>query len=347
MKPSFKLLVRISFLILLSTLLLAATRGAAQPKATDVFDQSRKLGRGVNIIGYDPIWRAPDQGRFKAKHFKLLKQAGFDSVRINLFPYRCMNPSGEWGISNSWFQVMDWAVAQAQKQGLMVILDLHEFEAMGQNPEAGKEKFLSAWRQISAHCRKAPASVLFEVLNEPSGKLTPALWNQYLSEGLAIIRKTNPDRTVIIGPAFWNSIDHLKELNLPSEDHNIIVTVHYYSPMDFTHQGAPWAGRADKLGVVWLGTEKDLGAISNDFDRAASWGKAHNRPIFLGEFGAYDKAPMDSRVRYIGSVARAAEQRGWSWAYWQFDNDFILYDIDKDAWVEPIRKALAPVQPQS
>jgi endoglucanase len=189
--------------------------------------------------------------------------------------------------------------------------------------------------------------VLFEVLNEPSGKLTPALWNQYLSEGLAIIRKTNPDRTVIIGPAFWNSIDHLKELNLPSEDHNIIVTVHYYSPMDFTHQGAPWANRADKLGVVWLGTEKDLGAISNDFDRAASWGKAHNRPIFLGEFGAYDKAPMDSRVRYIGSVARAAEQRGWSWAYWQFDNDFILYDIDKDAWVEPIRKALAPVQPQS
>jgi len=43
---------------------------------------------------------------------------------------------------------------------------------------------------------------------------------------------------------------------------------------------------------------------------------------------------MESRVRHLRSVARAAEQRGWSWAYWQFDSDFILYDIGHDAWIE-------------
>jgi endoglucanase len=52
---------------------------------------------------------------------------------------------------------------------------------------------------------------------------------------------------------------------------------------------------------------------------------------------------MESRARYLSSVARAAEQRGWSWAYWQFDSDFILYDISRDAWIEPIRRALIPV----
>jgi endoglucanase len=42
-------------------------------------------------------------------------------------------------------------------------------------------------------------------------------------------------------------------------------------------------------------------------------------------------------------VTRTAEERGWSWGYWQFDSDFILYDVKRDAWVEPILRALIPV----
>ena len=316
--------------------------GRAQPGTANAFEQNRKLGRGVNLLGYDPIWRSRDQARLQAKHFRLLKEAGFDSVRINLQPFGQMNPANDYALSESWFKVLDWAVQQAQAQHLRVILDLHEFIPLGDDPTANKAKFLAFWRQLSAHCQGAPESVLFEVLNEPSHKLTPALWNEYLAEALAIIREKNPTRTVIVGPGFWNSIDHLAELELPAADRNLIVTVHYYTPMDFTHQGAAWAGRADKLGVDWPGTEKELGVIKGDFDKAASWGKAQNRPLFLGEFGAYDKAPMESRVRYLASVARAAEQRGWSWAYWQFDSDFILYDISRDAWIEPIRRALIP-----
>ena len=51
---------------------------------------------------------------------------------------------------------------------------------------------------------------------------------------------------------------------------------------------------------------------------------------------------MDSRARYTSHVARTAEAMGWAWAYWQFDSDFIVYDIDRDRWVEPIWKALVP-----
>jgi endoglucanase len=316
--------------------------GYSQPAPADAFEQNRKLGRGVNILGYDPIWRSRDQGRFQARHFRLLKEAGFNSVRVNLQPFRQMNAANGYALSESWFAVLDWAIREAQAQGLRVILDLHEFTSMGSDPATNKVKFLAFWRQLSRYCQSSPQSVLFEVLNEPSGKLTPALWNDYLAEALAIIREKNPNRTVIVGPAFWNSIDHLAELKLPAADRNLIVTVHYYKPMDFTHQGAAWADRKDKLGVEWLGTETELRAIKEDFDKAADWAKAHDRPLFLGEFGAYDKAPMESRVRYVSGVSRAAEQRGWSWAYWQFDSDFILYDIGRDAWIEPIRRALIP-----
>ena len=323
-------------------LTLTAMLALAQPQAVDAFAQNKKLGRSVNIIGYDPIWRSRDQARFQEKHFRLLKEARFHSARINLHPFRQMNATNNWALRETWLEVLDWAVKNTQAQGLVAILDLHEFNAIGQNPEANKDKFLAFWRQISARFQNASSDVVFEILNEPSQKLTPTLWNEWLREALAIIREKNPTRTVIVGPAFWNSVDHLGELELPDADRNLIVTVHYYKPMEFTHQGASWSNHKDKLGVDWQGTPEELGAINRDFDKVAAWAKEHQRPIFLGELGAYDKAPMDARARYTSSVTRAAEQRGWSWAYWQFDSDFILWDMKADAWVEPILRALIP-----
>ena len=82
-------------------------------------------------------------------------------------------PANDYALSESWFEVLDWAVREAQAQGLRVILDLHEFTSLGSDPGANKVKFLAFWRQLSAHCQGAPESVLFEVLNEPSRKLTP------------------------------------------------------------------------------------------------------------------------------------------------------------------------------
>jgi endoglucanase len=147
---------------------------------------------------------------------------------------------------------------------------------------------------------------------------------------------------VVIGPAFWNGIGHLDALELPEKDRNIVVTVHYYLPMEFTHQGAPWsANTADLKGITW-GTAAEKRKVEEDFGIAQAWAVKHRRPILLGEFGAYDKGDMESRVRYTSHVARTAESMGWAFAYWQFDSDFIVYDMDRDQWVEPIRKALVP-----
>jgi endoglucanase len=130
-------------------------------------------------------------------------------------------------------------------------------------------------------------------------------------------------------------------VNIIGYDRHLIVTVHYYKPMSFTHQGASWTGEKDKSGVTW-GTDAERKAVQDEFAKVAAWAREHNRPIFLGEFGAYDKGPADSRVRYTDHVARTAEAAGWSWAYWQFDSDFILWDMKRDAWVEPILHALVP-----
>lgn len=313
---------------------------SASQAADDAFAINKKLGRGVNIIGYDPLWRDRSRARFRPEFFRMIREAGFNHVRINLHPFRD-NPKGgdnPAGLREEYLATLDWAVDEALKSGLMVVLDFHEFQALGKDLAGLKDRYLACWDVIARRQQHRPPEVLFELLNEPNTAVTPEAWNKLLREALAVVRRSNPTRTVVIGPAQWNNIAALDQLDLP-DDPNIIVTVHYYSPFDFTHQGAAWAGRGDKVGVRW-GSEKDRQAIVNDFDRAQAWAEKNRRPIYLGEFGVYDRAPQEDRIAWLSFVTSEAEKRGWSWAYWQFDGDFIVFDVKTGRWVEPILNAI-------
>jgi endoglucanase len=312
----------------------------SQAQTVSADAQCTKLGRGVNILGYDDaFWKDRTKGRFKESYFKMIKDAGFTSVRVNLYPFSFMDKNHK--LNPAWLKTLDWVVGEGLKADLMVILDLHEFTAMADDPDAKKEMFLSFWRQVAPRYKDKPDNVVFEILNEPNQKLTVDMWNNFLVEAMGIIRQTNPDRTLIIGPANWNGIESLKTLKIPENDRNIIVTVHFYHPMRFTHQGAKWAKEyKDLIGIQWTGTAAEKDEVESKLKVAADWSLQNKRPILLGEFGAYDKGDMDSRARYTAFVARTAEKFNFCWAYWQFDSDFIVYNIDKEAWVKPILNAL-------
>jgi endoglucanase len=323
------------FLILLAALPAAAASGE---KPLTPAEQVAAMKRGVNIVGYDPLWQDVSRARFQPRHFKIIKDGGFSTVRINLYGFRAMDE--QLVLSPTWFSILDGLVEEALKQGLHVVLDEHDYERCSDDTDRCRKQVLAFWTQVAGHYKDASPLVMFEILNEPNRKMD-AVWNQLHPEALAVIRKTNPTRNVIIGPAFWNNISWLDKLELP-DDRHIIVTVHYYEPHRFTHQGASWTPEFVNISGVRWGAPEDLAKLERDFDAAQQWAKRHDRPILLGEFGAYDKAPQADRIAYTAAVARAAEKRGWAWTYWQFDSNFIVYDIDKDEWNEPIYRALVP-----
>ncbi|HEY3814444.1 MAG TPA: glycoside hydrolase family 5 protein [Caulobacteraceae bacterium] len=335
-------LLMVAVAALLSGLMIAA-RGLdtdASPAPLDAYDQARAMGRGVNVLGYDPIWNDPQQGRFRPEHFRAIARGGFQTVRMNLQPWSHMDADER--LDPQWLATLDRLVTAATDNGLTVVIDDHDDEHCVESIALCESRLTAFWSQIAPHFAKAPDKVVFELLNEPHGKLDDAAWNRLLDIELSVVRETNPTRNVVIGPTAWNSFDHLPGLRLPETDRHIIVTVHYYTPMEFTHQGAAWVAQYAGLKDVHWGTDAEIARVGRDFDTIAAWSKAHHRPIFLGEFGAYDKADMASRVRYTSTVARAAEARGWAWAYWQFDSDFIAWDMQRNAWVAPIHKALIP-----
>lgn len=306
----------------------------------DAFATAARMGRGVNILSDDPIWHDRAKARFQARHFAVIRAGGFQTVRVVLHGFEHMDSANR--LDPVWLATVDWVIQNARAAHLMIILDEHDHHVCGTDLTVCHAKLMAFWRQMAARYKSQPDDVLFEILNEPNTKLTPGMWNGYYGEALGIIRMTNPTRTVIVGPGEWNNFDQLDKLVLPNADRNIIVAVHYYTPMRFTHQGASWAPGMENLSGVQWGSEDDRARIAQDFDAIAGWAAARRRPIFVGEFGAYEKGDMGSRVRWASAVARAAEAHRWPWAWWQFDSDFVVYDTAHDRWIEPIHKALVP-----
>ncbi|CTP90523.1 glycoside hydrolase family 5 protein [Xanthomonas graminis] len=302
-------------------------------------DAFARLGRGINVLGYDPLWTDASRARFRPALYRAIHDGGFQTVRVNLQAFAHMDAANQ--LDPAWLHTLDSVVDQASAAGLNVILDEHDFHPCAQDAASCRTRLLAFWKQIATRYRNAPPSVLFELLNEPNGELTSDRWNALLGDALRLIRREHPTRTVVIGPANGNAFTALGALRLPEDDPNILVTVHYYNPFRFTHQGAPWV-RPDirnASGVAWGGSG-DRAKLYRQFDAIADWATAHHRQILLGEFGAYEKAPHADRLAWTTAVVNAAEKRHFAWAYWQFEGSFGAYDIGQGHWIEPLHRAL-------
>jgi len=336
---------------LLSPLCAAADAAPNPPPATSQFtpisasDQVKAMGRGVNIIGYDPYWREGGKGNYTETHFKQIHDAGLSNIRVVLFTFRYLDDDNR--LDPKWLNKLDWVVAMGLKYKLTVILDEHDFTECSTDVANCRTRLKAVWSQLAERYRNAPNTVVFELLNEPHDKLDAPTWNALLPEVLSVVRQSNPTRNVIVGPTHWNSRNDLKDLVLPRDDRHLIVTFHYYDPFHFTHQGASWAPpEITALKDIRFGKPEEIAKVNADFDAVAAWAKTNDRPILLGEFGAYDKAPMDDRVLWTKTVARSAEAHGFATSYWQFSSDFLLYDFKTQSFVKPILEALVPTKPE-
>jgi endoglucanase len=330
--------------VLRGLVLTAALAGfaAAEPfTPIDATAQTAAMGGGVNVLGYDPGWEHPGQARFVPQHFARIQEGGFKTVRVVLQAFRFMGPDNT--LSPGFLATLDTHVKAALAAGLIVILDEHDFTQCAEDPAACRVKLKAFWQQIALRYKDAPGRLLFEIMNEPHGTVTDEMWNDMLAENLAIIRATNPTRNVVIGPGHYNSLASLPALKLPEADRHIIVTFHYYTPMEFTHQGATWGGPQLALlhGIAW-GTPAEYKILDDDFDTVKKWAGANRRPVFLGEFGAYEPAAMEYRVKWAAAVREAAVAHGFAWAWWEFDGGFAVWDFSKPGWVDPIWHALIP-----
>lgn len=276
------------------------------------------------------------------KDFDLIEKAGFRSVRIPVRWSAHSDTNLPYKIRPDFFQRVDWAVDQARRRGLSVVLNTHHWEDFHQDPRKHAPRLEAIWTQIAEHFRDRPESLIFEIFNEPHD-MPAEIWNPIQLGVLERIREISPERVVILSPLDWSSVKGLKDLQLPEKDPAVLATFHYYTPYPFTHQGAHWAKDSLRwLGTRWRDEKPEREAIQKDFQTAADWSKKSGIPVYLGEFGAFEKAPLEDRILWTRRVARTAKELRLPWCYWEFRSHFGVYIREKNEWRLPLLQALLP-----
>jgi endoglucanase len=315
----------------------------ADPR-TSAFALAKALGSGINLGN---ALEAPEEGAWgvtlSEQDFANVAQAGFTHVRIPVRWSAHAAQTAPYEIDESFAKRVDWAVHTALNAGLRAIVNVHHYNELIADPKANIARLIGIWRQISARYASYPETLYFELLNEPNTTLDEQWTNAVYAQLLPVVREKNPHRMVIVGPTQWNQIPKLPGLVLPEEDHDLIVTFHYYEPYFFTHQGATWDEKMKNVkGNVWPGPLGGKKEIEADFAEAMDWGRSHHRPLYLGEFGAFSASPMQYRKAWTKAVVDTALDTELPYAYWELRSGFGAFDSSRNAWRKELIDALLP-----
>jgi endoglucanase len=307
------------------------------------------IGRGVN---FGNMLEAPTEGawglRVTDDFIDKAAGAGFASVRLPVRWSNHASATAPFTIDPAFMARVESVVDGLLAKGLVVVLNMHHYRQLdGDAADAAETpvanalvdvRFVMLWEQIAERFKGRGERLVLELYNEPHGRLNGEPWNVLAARTLAVVRKSNPDRIVVIGPTSWNSASDLPKLKLPN-DPNLIATVHDYNPFAFTHQGAEWVTPSPPLGVTCCSAAQ-VADMTAPLDAAKSWSAAKRYPVFVGEFGAYGKADEASRISFNRTMRDAIEARGMSWAYWEFAAGFGVYDPAKLAFRQGLLDSL-------
>jgi endoglucanase len=282
-------------------------------------------------------------------YLQVVKVVGFDSIRLPLCWSCYTGDEPPYAIESRYFERVDEVVRWALEVDLAVVLVMHSYWQMNVHPADHRQRYLALWRQIARHYWDWSPDLMFELLDEPGASMEADDWNALLPSVVAVVRESNPERTLIVGPAARNSVTALEQLQLPVDNH-LVATVHLFEPQTFTHSGLAYLGHLPP-GATWTGSAAEREALEGLLDQAQRFASSKGVPLYVGEFGSSVYADGASRLRYTAFVVGAMAAREMAWAYWDFGGWFRVYDcfnhhhapdstFQGTGWNEPLLSAL-------
>ena len=347
-------------LIFLAVLLLAGISLAEQTVDPLPARRAAHLRHGINASEW---FAQVYSGKYDPSHFDtyitpddiaLMKQMGFDHVRLSINPAPMFQNGNADHLPENYLAYLDKAVNNILQNGMAVIIDLHpdsDFKRRLTSDSAFPDQFADFWRALAKHYSNLdPNLVFFEVMNEPEVEDT-FKWQGLQAKFAAAIRQGAAQHTIIVAGGRWSSVDELLQIQ-PLSDTNIIYNFHFYTPHNFTHQGATWAGNLqhyltqrvpypskpadaaalqqqvptelDKLWITRYAYDQWNGArIESEISIASEWAKQRGLVLTCNEFGVFRPyADPQDRAAWIHDLRTALEKYGIGWTMWDYRGSF-------------------------
>lgn len=330
------------------------------------------LRHGVNLSN----WFTNSQSQALVAHdFEQIKSVGFDHVRIPVNPELVgfsLTEAAEGRVLFD-FSNVDGAVNMARDAGLTTILDIHPTEGfltlIEQDPRAGAS-LAALWSSIADHYRSyPPATIAFEILNEPRYMTDTARYGAMVADIVAAIRKITPDHVIIVDMPKGSGTDGFDGFSALADD-KVWYAFHFYEPYVFTHQGLRAASRfglslryfrnlpypsstvqprvnyapaaadvldARKALMDYVSPGWNAAHLAARIKLVADWATANRTHVICTEFGVVKSwVSPASRYQWLADARKALEAKGIGWTVWDYTDTFAITRLNGETVVEPI-----------
>lgn len=280
--------------------------------------------------------------------FEKIASWGLDHVRIPIDYNVLENKDGSY--KESGFARVAKALELARKYGLKAIIDLHKtagFSFDEGEQETGffdsdkyQERFYRLWEELAKHFGNDTENVAFELLNEVTEQKFSDAWNRIACECIKRIRAYAPDTLILLGSYWNNSPEAVKDLDKPYDD-KVIYNFHCYSPMEFTHQGAPWVKDLTDTKTNFEDMDITPEFFEKLFAEAMETAKNNGTSLYCGEYGVIDRAAPEDALKWFKVINSVFEKYKIARAAWSYkEMDFGLSDSRMDGVREELIKYL-------
>lgn len=316
-------------------------KGSDDKKDNKDIPLREKLQGGINFEGFNPT--NPNSYIFNRTYYDLLVQSGFDHIRL---PFGASNylisDAPDYLLDTSVLRMLDVALANGIDAGLVMVLDFHH-----SNYKTNPTAFKKIWRQLAERYQDWPEELMFEIMNEPNG-VSDSYVNSLQLETVKIIRETNPTRTLALAANNFNHTNKLYNVEIPTYidekgnrkfDENVMISIHNYVTMPFTHQGANWSGNNYPGQQIF--TDDIKNKVTEYLEICAKYEKQTGRTVWISEWGIYlGKVIKEEVTKYVKHFSSECARLDLAYAYWEFNSGFGAFDNNTQQWKDYVYGAL-------
>jgi endoglucanase len=369
----FRFLKRVFLLLIL----LSVSLVSQSQKKTALLEHFQK---GINLGGWISQYQMWPKINFDTfiteKDINLISSWGMDHVRLPVDCEIIEQEVSPFNMKEDGLRHIDDCLKWCKGHNLALIIDLHrapgysfENSLIGADKSKNQlwtntslqERYINIWKSLAIRYKDTKSNLIFELLNEVVG-VDPSVWNSLAGKTVEAIRKIDPERVIMIGGTNYNSVFALKDIAIIN-DPKIVYTFHFYDPVIFTHQHAPWVSAAVDYNKTleypgtfpdfdeflkkhpeyeinlgrYRGHKLDREAMRMDLQPAMDFMKSTGKELYCGEFGIYNKTSLKSRQAWFSDLISFLDEYKIGHAVWSYKDsgfgfaDLTKYDaIDKD-----------------